>query len=115
MPLHEPTTLSDRHLLGEREIARRRLRAAAWRALELARAVFGPGVSLRLRPAAGRGGFGGLLHLDVPFDDLSDHRLREDVFTACAGIDPLLSRIHMVYVFNPVPAAARATAPAETR
>lgn len=116
MALPEHTTLPDRHLLGERELARRRhVRAAAWRALKLARTVFGSGVSLRLREATGRGRFGGLLHLDVPFDDLADHRLREDVFTACAGIDPLLSRIHLVYVFNPVPATARAAAPAEAR
>lgn len=112
----ETTTLSHRDLFGERETARRRhVRAAAWRALALARAVFGPRVALRLRPAGGRGSFGGLVDLDVPFESLSDHRLREDVFTACAGRDPLLSRIHLVFVFNPMPAGAGDASPAQTR
>lgn len=121
----EPTTLSHRPLFGERETARlRRVRAAAWRALELGRAVFGSTVTLRLRPAGGGGRLAGLLHLDVPFEDLADHRVREDVFTACAGRDPLLSRTHLVFVFNPVPAeagaatsteAAGAASPAEKR
>lgn len=115
MPVHEHAPLSERHLFGEREtVRRRRVRAAAWRALGLARAVFGPGVAFRLQPAAAPGRFGGLLHLDVPFEDLPDHRVREDVFSACAGRDPLLSRIHFVFVFNPVPVGERASSPART-
>ena len=125
MPLSERTTLTHRDLFGERDTARRRhVRAAAWRALELARDVFGSPVALRLRPAGGGGRLAGLLHLDVPFESLTDHHLREDVFAACAGADPLLSRIHLVFVFNPLPETpgtapdSRApvrTAPAKTR
>lgn len=99
----EPTTLLDRE--GARIHARRRwgLRAAQWRALELAAAVFGPGVRGHVSDGVLDGPFRGLLHLDVPFSDLDSHRDREARFVTLAGADPVLSRVPVVYVFNGVP------------
>ena len=94
------TTLFDRRL--EEDWAERRwsARAAQWRALALASAVFGEGVSARLADGLLDGPFRGLLHLDVPFDGIARHRELEARFTAAAGIDPVLARIPMVYVFS---------------
>jgi hypothetical protein len=78
-------------------------RAAQWRARELAEAVFGGEVRARLVGPT-PGGFRGLLHLDVPFDGLAEHREREARFVAAATVDPVLARVPLVFVFG---AAAR--------
>lgn len=101
------------HLDRSRELQEARARwtlgTARWRARELAETIFGGEVSVRLPAAsadAGAGGsfpFRGLLHLDVPFRDLEAHRSRERVFLACAGADPVLSRVPFLYVFRPDP------------
>lgn len=87
----------------EREEARRRwpVRAAAWRAAELAEAIFGGEVAARLSGAAGTGAFRGLVHLEVPFEGLDDHVERERIFTACAARDEVLARVPLVFVFAP--------------
>src|SRR5690606_132988 len=74
-------------------------RAAQWRARALGEVVFGGDVEARL---AGQGGgaFRGLLHLDVPFEDLDRHREREALFLAAAGRDPVLAGVPFVYVFG---------------
>ncbi len=91
--------------LLEREEARRRwpVRAAAWRAVELAQAVFGGEVTGRLGGGASSGAFRGLLHLEVPFGDLEAHRERERVFAACAARDEVLAGVPLVFVFDPRP------------
>ena len=78
-------------------------RAAQWRAREIAEAVFGGEVRARLVGPT-PGGFRGLLHLDVPFEGLAEHREREARFVAAATIDPVLARVPLVFVFG---AAAR--------
>lgn len=86
------------------EETRRRweVRSAQWRARALAEAIFGGDVRVRLQGAgAARGLLRGMLHMDVPFDDLDVHRWRERVFRACAADDPLLARVPLVYVFRP--------------
>lgn len=99
------------HLDPTREIRESRyrwsLQSARWRARELAETIFGGEVTVRLQSESlGAGGafpVRGLLHLDVPFRDLELHRMRERIFTACAGADPVLSRVPFLYVFNPDP------------
>lgn len=94
--------------LGQRELdaeERRRVlevRAAAWRARELAASVFGEPVRTALHARARREPPRGLLRIDVPFDELAGHRLRERAFMAAVHVDPLLSEIPLVYVLGPV-------------
>lgn len=94
-------TLEERELDAEERRRLTEVRAASWRARELAEAVFGKvcGSALRARsrPEPPRG----LLRLDVPFDDLRRHRARERVFLAAVGADPLLSKVPLVYVVGP--------------
>lgn len=78
-------------------------RSGQWRALALAREVFGAETGTRLEGFPPRGGFKGLLHLEVPFLDLDDHRDRESLFLALASADPVLERVPLVFVFVPVP------------
>jgi hypothetical protein len=80
-------------------------RAGQWRAVDLAREVFGEGAAGRLEGFPPRGGFKGLVHLEVPFRDMEDHRAREDLFLALASSDPVLERVPLVFVFAPVPEA----------
>jgi hypothetical protein len=88
--------------LGEQEARRRwEVRAAQWRAREMAEAVFGGEVHARLSGHSGGSSFRGLLHLDVPFRDLETHRALEAVFIACAAVDPVLERVPLIYVLGP--------------
>lgn len=150
----EPEPTSIQAPRQEREQARMRweVRAAQWRALEIARSIWGEEVTARLsglgagvRTSAGaatrtgaagaaaagstadagvgpnprrnrraeerddnapaHASFRGLLHLEVPFDgggsiDLERHRERESAFSHAAGLDPVLRRIPLVYVFG---------------
>lgn len=91
-----------------------RVRAAEYRARALAELVFGDDVPTRLTGgsappvpgAEGDGGsFQGMISLDVPFVDLDVHRHRERLFRAWAARDPVLSRVPLVFVFRPRPAA----------
>ncbi len=78
------------------------VRAGQWRALELAREVFGEETSAHLAPYPDRGPYRGLLRLGVPFVDLEGHRERERLFLALTGSDPVLARVSLVFVFEPV-------------
>ena len=82
------------------------VRAAQWKALELAREAFGDDAAAGLAPYPARGGFRGMVRLAVPFQDLDDHRDREDRFLALAGRDALLQRVPLVFVFDPVPVSS---------
>jgi hypothetical protein len=93
-PLQE--RLSEEERLGRIEV-----RAAQWKALELARAVFGKEVGVAMIGLRPRGPLRGLLRLDVPFDSLERHREREGVFLSLVGQDPLLARVPLVYVVGP--------------
>lgn len=100
----EPTGWQDPRL--DRAEARRRwrIRAAQWRALALARAIFGEGTGVRLSRSGPGHPFRGLLHLKVPFRGMEDHRRRESVFLACAARDPVVAASPFIFVFDPVPA-----------
>ncbi len=96
------------HCLEVREerVSRRRrwsVRAAQWRALQLAREVFGEAVEARLGDLRPRGSFHGFLHLAVPFRDLESHRTLESRFAAMAGVDEVLREVPLVFVFDPIP------------
>lgn len=104
----ESTSIQDPRYHQERQYVRWEKRSAQWRALILARHVFGEdetAVDLAAYPS--RGGFRGLLHLRVPFDNLEDHQRREAWFGDLAARDEVLSRVPMVFVFDPVPVTAR--------
>jgi hypothetical protein len=89
-------------VLSEAERAARwEVRAAQWRALELARAVFGPEVRGTLLGLRTRGELRGLLKLDVPFADLDAHRRREAAFLGMVGTDPLMAQVPLVFVVGP--------------
>jgi hypothetical protein len=77
------------------------IRAAQWRALELAREVFGEEASAALDSFAPRGAFFGMVRLEVPFEDLASHQDREAQFSALAGADELLCAVPLVFVFDP--------------
>ena len=93
------TIFVDPTLAQVQERDRWEARAAQWRARELAEAVFGGEVEARL-DGPKRGPFRGLLHLDVPFADLAEHRRRERAFLAAAVADPVLARMPLVFVFG---------------
>jgi len=86
------------------EVRRRwEVRAAQWRARELAEAVFGGEVRATLGGRGTRGTLRGLLHLEVPFSDLESHRRGETAFLMSAATDPVMARVPLVVVFSPVP------------
>ena len=89
------------------ERARWEARAAQWRARALAEAVFGSGVEARLSGIAAAGWWRGLLHLDVPFRALPEHREREARFLAAAARDAVLARVPLLFVFGPSRPAGR--------
>ncbi|MBI4539965.1 MAG: hypothetical protein HY704_10710 [Gemmatimonadetes bacterium] len=95
-------TTTEPRLARETRRARWELAAARWRALELARLIFGVEARTRLGSAAAAGGFRGLLYLEVPFQDLDAHRARERLFVGHASSDDLLRRVSLVYVFAPL-------------
>jgi len=79
------------------------LHSGRWRAWTLAEMAFGSGVSVSLAGRLGYAGFRGLLHLSIPFRTLEDHSRRESLFLSWAGEDPILSRLPLVFVFEPNP------------
>jgi hypothetical protein len=93
------------HLLGllteAERIGRWEVRAAQWRALELARSAFGAEARGSMMGLRHRGPMRGLMRLDVPFEDLDEHRRREAHFLGLVHTDPLLARVPLVYVVGP--------------
>ena len=77
------------------------VRAAQWRARELAQLVFGDVSDMGLSGIRVGGEMRGLLRLDVPFDDLCKHHDREARFMAAVLNDPLLSAVPLLYVIGP--------------
>lgn len=89
-------------ILTEQErVARWEVRAAQYRAHELALEAFGGPVRTHLMGLRTRGAMRGLLEMGVPFRDLPGHRVREARFLAAVGSDPLLARVPLVYVLGP--------------
>jgi len=86
--------------------ARWQVRAAQWRAHELAHLVFGSVLGMGLIGMRPGGEMRGLLRLDVPFEDLDVHRDREARFMAAVATDPVLSSVSLLYVIGPSDAAA---------
>ncbi|MDZ7779924.1 MAG: hypothetical protein U5R14_08320 [Gemmatimonadota bacterium] len=100
-----PTDPEHPHLLEirhDREELRARwaVRAAQWRAWELAEAVFGGVADSSLHAPRSAGPARGLLVLEVPFVDLDRHRELEARFMAAAVADPVLAQVPLVYVFG---------------
>lgn len=95
-----PHGMLDPRMDRETHRARWAAQAARWRALELAHLAFGPEVEARLEGAPGRPGLQGLLHLEVPFVDLADHRAREALFLHWVRADELLRAVPLLFVFG---------------
>ena len=93
--------LHQRPLSVEEVRARWEVRAAQWRARELAESVFGEVSESALVSLRPWGQLRGLLRLRVPFSDLAGFREREARFLAAAESDAVLSRVPLVYVFAP--------------
>jgi hypothetical protein len=92
--LQRPLSVAERR-------ARWEVRAAQWRARELAEAVFGDVTESALMSLRPDGPLRGLLRLAVPFADLGSFRDLEARFLAAVGTDPVLTRIPLVYVVAP--------------
>ena len=100
-PERDHPVLRQRPLDVAEQRTRWRIRAAQWRARELAEAAFGPVSRSDLVAMRPGGDFEGLLRLDVPFRDLDDHRHREALFLAAAREDPILTAVPLLYVVGP--------------
>ena len=97
---HDNTVLRQEPYSPSEQRNRWEVRAAQWRAREIAQlvlAVFWIG----LTGIRGRGEVRGLLRLDVPFDDLCKHHDRETRFMAAVLTDPVLSAVPLLYVIGP--------------
>jgi len=77
------------------------IRTAQWQAWVLAEAAFGPEVQVRLGGLGGPKTYRGLLTVRVPFPSLPAHREREALFMSWVDTDPVLSRLPLIYVFEP--------------
>lgn len=95
-----PRLLQRPYSLAERR-ARWEVRAAQWRARELAELVFGAVSESALFSLRPHGDLRGLLRLHVPFSDLAAHREREARFLAAVELDPVLTQVRLVYVIAP--------------
>jgi hypothetical protein len=79
------------------------LRAAQWKARFLAEMAFEGEVGVSLVGRPGYPSFRGLLHLSVPFRDLTDHEKRQALLMRWVGDDPVLRRVPLVFIFEPRP------------
>jgi hypothetical protein len=101
LPEPEHPGLQQRPLTDAERRARWEVRAAQWRARELAEIVFGRVTESALVGAKAGGTLRGLLRLRVPFGDLRQHRAREARFMAAVAADPVLAHVRLVYVIGP--------------
>jgi hypothetical protein len=101
LPEPEHPRLQERPLSTAERRARWEVRAAQWRAREIAESVFGDVTGGELLSVRSRGPLRGLLSLEVPFVDVRSHRDREARFLAAVAADPVLTRIRLVYVIGP--------------
>ncbi|HUP53592.1 MAG TPA: hypothetical protein VM198_14010 [Longimicrobiales bacterium] len=101
LPEPEYPRLQHRPLSDSERRARWEVRAAQWRARELAELAFGRVGESVLVGAMADGPLRGLLRLGVPFADLDQHREREACFMAAVAADPVLAHIRLVYVVGP--------------
>jgi hypothetical protein len=103
IPEPEPKEHIDPFLARRVETRPWELRSAQWRAWTLAEIAFGRGVSVTLVGRPGYHSFRGFLYLSGPFRDLADHETRQSLFLSWAGLDPVLTRVPLVFVFEPDP------------
>jgi hypothetical protein len=100
-PEAEPTRLQQGPPTEAERRARWEVRAAQWRAYELAEEVFGRVSASALVGSRASDPLRGLLRLDVPFVDLSVHREREARFLSAVAADAVLTRVPLVYILGP--------------
>lgn len=92
--------LRQRPVTPAEQRARWEVRAAQWRARELAESVFGAVSDMGVTGIRADGPVRALIRLDVPFVDLDVHRAREMRFLSAVESDPLLSNVRLLYVFG---------------
>ena len=86
----------------DRDVRHEWLRQTArWRAMDIARAVFGGECATRFGAFPSTGVFEGLLEIDVPFAGPDDHFQREAIFRACVRRDPVLGQMPLIFAFRP--------------
>ena len=114
LPPDGPERMEHLDPLLERRLDRKpwEVRSAQWRAWALAEGAFGAGVRVHLSGRHAYQGIRGLLTLTVPFQDLADHRARESHFLSWAARDPILTRVPLIFVFQPEPRSTPEEAPA---
>jgi hypothetical protein len=102
-PIPEPdhAALRQREQSVEENRQRWEVRAAQWRAHELATEIFGAVYGSSMLGLRTSGDVRGLLHLEVPFASVDVHKEREAIFMSCVTSDPILSRIDLIYVVGP--------------
>ena len=83
--------------------ARWAVRAAQWRAVDLARTVWGSVGRTAMLGMGTHADFRGLLHLEVPFRGLDEHRRLEAVFLEGAAADPILAGVPLLFAVGPAP------------
>jgi len=93
--------LRQRPMSPAEQRARWQVRAAQWRAHELAEHIFGAVSAIGLSGVRGQGPFRGLLRLEVPFVDLGVHREREARFLSAVGDDPVFADVPLVFIIGP--------------
>lgn len=101
---HEEVRLPYAHIRRSEASSRQRwsLRAAQWRVLELARAVFGEEAQVTQAAFPARGVYRGMLNLEVPFFDLERHEAGEALFLHWVRQDEILQAVPLVYTFQPI-------------
>lgn len=92
---------SDRSLTQEERRGRWGVQAAHFRARELAEDVFDGPVRTGLLGVRSTGPMRAILRIDVPFSGLDRHHELERRFLERAHLDPVLSRVPLVYVLGP--------------
>ena len=100
-PERDHTTLRQRPLHIDERRARWLVRAAQWRARELAEMAFGSVSDTALIGLRTDGPMRGVLRMDVPFSTLEDHQRRESVFHASIQNDAVLAEVPLIYILGP--------------
>lgn len=100
-PETDHPVLRQRPLTPAEARSRWEIRAAQWRAVELAELIFGSVTDVGMSGFRSDGPIRGLLRLAVPVGELSAHQARQARFLAAADADPVLSRVPFVYVIGP--------------
>lgn len=100
-PEADHPVLRQRPLTSAEARSRWEVRAAQWRAVELAELIFGSVTGIGVSGFRSDGPIRGMMRMAVPFSELQAHQARQARFLAAADADPILSRVPFIYVIGP--------------